>query len=156
MNRHRIVNARADATLLQRLQHLVTVRHGKRIDMIDVSAVCGRARPRKRKSREGVIILCRRRPASLGPRLDVVHLDVEDCSLNPIHPEIVAGNHVIVLGLLSPIPQQRNLAGELWPVRDYCSSLAIGSQVLAWIKAETAEVSDRARATALVLRPMCL
>ena len=89
-------------------------------------------------------------------RFDVVHLDVQHGALNAVHAVIVAGDDVVVFGLLPPIAEQRNSSREFRVVGDHRPALAVCAEILAGIEAEAAEIADGSGAAALVLRAVSL
>src|SRR4029079_5399832 len=73
-----------------------------------------------------------------------------------IHAIVVSRYYVIVFGLLSPVAKQGNAACEFGVIADDLSGLDICTEVLAGIKPETTEITDRPGATALVFGTMRL
>src|ERR1700680_3552445 len=63
---------------------------------------------------------------------------------------------MVVLGLLPPVPKQRNTSREFGLIGNDRPTFAKRTQILAGIKAEAAEISDRSRAAALVFCAMRL
>src|SRR5438067_1649185 len=90
------------------------------------------------------------------PRLEVAQLDAENRALQPLHPVVVAPQHVVVLLRLTPVAQHADRLGVAGVARRDEAAFAAGAKVLARIEAETREVADAADAAAAVLRAVRL
>ena len=73
-----------------------------------------------------------------------------------VHPIVESGYPLPALASIAPIAQGSGVLRPIWAVGHDYARFAAGSQVLAWVKAETASVAKTADAPALVLRSMRL
>src|SRR3972149_3922976 len=81
-------------------------------------------------------------PARLVPFVQVAKLHAQDRALNPVHAVIVPLENMMVLALLSPIPEHAHCADEALVVGDHDAALAVPPQVLSRIEAETSEIAE--------------
>src|SRR5215212_11298269 len=120
------------------------------IDMVDVSPPPDFRDVTNRRSQE-VIVALRMTPPRLGPLLETLQLDPENRALDGVHP-VVEGVHVmIVLTLLTPVPEQSHCARVGVVVGGGEAALTIGAEILAGIEAEAAEMPNAADTSVLVL-----
>ncbi len=94
--------------------------------------------------------------ACFRPFLDIVHFDVQDGGLDAVHAVVVPSQDVAIFGLLPPVAQQRDPLRQRRVGGHGRAALAIGSEILARVEAEAADIADRSGAAALVFGSMGL
>src|SRR5688572_30891318 len=72
-------------------------------------------------------------------------------ALDAVHAVVEAAILVFVARFLAPRTQQPDLLRDLWITRHDRAAFTVGAEILAWVKAETADLSDRSAPLALVL-----
>ncbi len=98
----------------------------------------------------------RQPPPGLGPAVEILELDAQDCPLEGVHAIIEAEFAVVVAAALGVVAQAPEPLGDRRVVGRDRAGLAVGTEVLSRVEAEAAAQPERAGPLAVVTCPVGL